>query len=70
MKLEIDIKNEEKAETLIKFLKDIPYVDVKEKRADGSEKKVMRMPAEFRKPVTVKKYMNISRDEIYEDRFH
>jgi len=70
LKLEIDIKNEEKAETLIKFLKDIPYIDIKEKHADGSQKKVTRIPAEFRKPVIVKNYMDISRDEIYENRFH
>jgi len=70
MKLVLKIKNEDKAKSLVAFLKDIPYVEISENSADDARTGVTRMPAEFRKPVTAKKYARVSRDEIYEDRIH
>jgi len=70
MKLVLNIKNEDKAKSLIAFLKDIPYVEISENGVDDVRAGVRRVPAEFRKPVTAKKYARVSRDDIYEDRIH
>ncbi len=68
MKLVLDIKNENKARKLIEFLKDIPYVEIEKGMEQRPANKIQKLPAEFKKPLTVKKYIHIPREEIYEDR--
>lgn len=70
MKLVLEIKDEDKAQSFIELLKDMPYVKVREKGEGDSRTKIKRIPAEFRNPVSVEKYIHISRDDIYEDRLH
>ena len=70
MKLVLDIKNENKARKLIEFLKDIPYVEIEKGMDQKPANKIKKLPAEFNRPLTVKEYIHIPREEMHEDRFH
>ncbi len=70
MKLTINIKNESKAKLFIKFLKEIPYVEIENSSKSEMANRKMKLPAEFFKPIKVDNYLNLNREEIYEDRIY
>lgn len=69
MKLVIEIKNKAKAKKFIELMHEIPYVELK-KSVQKPLTHRKKLPEEFYKPLKVKKYIKLNRDEIYENGLH